>query len=122
MVQSSDLSWVVVSDVKKAKKFFTEILGLKELSFSEEYGWAEFHGDEGGTLIGVAQENEDMEAGVNAIITFTVEDIVKTRSNFEKKGVNLIGDVMEVPGHVKLQLFTDGDGNTFQLVESLENT
>jgi len=120
MLKSSDLSWIVVSDVKKAKKFFTETLGLKELNYAEEFGWVELSGQDGGCMIGLAQANEEMAAGNNAIITISVDDIEKSRSEFEKKGVQLIGDIMEVPGHVKLQMFTDLDGNKFQLVENLE--
>jgi predicted enzyme related to lactoylglutathione lyase len=37
----------------------------------------------------------------------------------EKKGAKKVGDVMEVPGHVKMLLFKDADGNHFQMVEML---
>ena len=51
--------------------------------------------------------------------TFTVPDIKKAIGEMSKKGVKLIGEMMEVPGHVKLQFFVDADGNTFQIVEEL---
>jgi hypothetical protein len=34
--------------------------------------------------------------------------------------VRLIGSIQEVPGEVKLQTFTDSDGNTFQLCQLLK--
>ena len=122
MLKSADLSWVVVSDLKKARRFFTETLGLKEYSCSEEWGWAELQGQEGGSMIGIAQENSEMPAGSNAIITITVHNLDATIADFKKKGVKLIGEVMEVPGHVKMQMFTDLDGNKFQIVQVLDGS
>jgi predicted enzyme related to lactoylglutathione lyase len=123
MVLSSDLSWIVVSDLKKAKEFFTNIVGLKVLNVSEEFGWAELGGESGGAVIGLAEESPMMEgitAGNNAVITLTVEDADKATEALKKKGVELVGDMMEVPGHVKLQMFKDPDGNLLQIVEKLD--
>jgi len=122
MLKSSNMSWITVSDIKKAKQFFVEVLGFKEQNFHEDFGWAELSGhDEGGARIGLGQSNpnQEMKPGENAIITISVDDIEKVRAEYQSKGVNLIGEIMEVPGHVKLQLFTDQDGNKFQLVESI---
>jgi len=123
MVKSSDLSWIVVSDLNKAKHFFTHTVGLKELSCSEEFGWAELGGESGGAVVGLAEENPmmgDIKAGSNAVITLTVEDAEKTTEEFEEKGIPLVGEMMEVPGHVKLQMFKDPDGNLLQIVEKLD--
>lgn len=122
MIKSSDLSWIVVSDFKKARRFFVEDLGLQEFACVEEFGWAEMACKEGGQRIGVAVSTpqENMPAGANAVITFTVDDIEKTREDFKKKKINLIGEIMEIPGHCKLQLFSDSDGNKFQLYQNTE--
>jgi predicted enzyme related to lactoylglutathione lyase len=121
VVKSFNLAWIVVSDIKKARKFFIETLGLKEHIYTEEYGWAELSGQDGGTKIGLAQKSDksEIEAGENAVITLTVANLEKTVAEFKKKNVNLVGEIIEVPGHVKLQLFTDQDGNKFQLVQTL---
>lgn len=118
MLKSSNLTWISVSDFKKARKFFTETLGLKELSCAEEMGWVELQGQEGGGTIGVGLAH-DMAPGSNAIITFTVDDVDQAAAELKKKNVQMIGDVMEVPGHVRLQMFADPDGNKFQLVQML---
>lgn len=114
------LAWVVVSDIKKAEKFFVEKLGLNLQTKDENYGWLELQGEDGAHL-GVAQKSSHSEiaAGSNAIVTFTVSDIEKTKADFIKKGVKLVGETMEVPGHVKLQFFVDDDGNQYQIVETL---
>lgn len=121
MLKSFELAWIVVSDIKKAKKFFTETLGLKEHVYEEKYGWAELCGQDGGTMIGIAQKNEHSEIapGENAIITITVDNIEETVAEFKKKKVNLVGGIIEVPGHVKMQMFTDSDNNKFQIVQKL---
>ena len=118
--QGIHLSWIVVKDVKKAIKFYTDVVGLTLREFHEEFGWAELSGPSG-TFLGIAQEStsDDMKAGKNAIVTVTVDNIEKARKDFLSKKVNLIGDIVEIPGHVKMQTFSDADGNTFQLCECL---
>lgn len=115
------LVWIVVSDIKKAIEFYTKTVGLKLTEFNEEYGWAELSAPGGGTLLGLAVQNEydNMKPGSNAVVTLTVDNLQKSIQEFQKKNVKLVGDVMEVPNIVKLQTFVDSDGNHFQLVESL---
>ncbi len=123
-IKRSDLSWITVSDIKKAKKFFTEVIGLELRTDTPEFGWIELVPKEGGSALGIGQFNpnygKEVLPGQNAIITFTVEDIVKTKAEFEKKGVRLLGDIVEVPGHVKMLFFTDHDGNKFQVCQMLD--
>lgn len=120
-IKSSNLTWVSVSDLKKAIKFYTETLGFKELSVTEEYGWAELQGEEGGTVIGLAVKSEDspVQPGNNGVITLTVDNIQSSIKELAGKDVKMVGDMMEVPGHVRLQLLVDNDGNHLQLVELL---
>ena len=124
IAKRSDMAWITVSDVKKAKKFFTEIVGLEARTDTPEYGWVELQAPEGGALLGVGQYNpqygKEVQPGQNAIVTFTVDDIREAKAEFEKKGVTLLGDIVEVPGHVKMLFFTDFDGNKFQIVELLD--
>jgi len=121
MTQSFDLAWIVVKDLKKAVKFYTETVGLKLNSVHEEFGWAELEGPKGGARLGIAQENDQdpIKAGGNACVTFTVENLEKSRDSFLKKGAKFLGDIMEVPGHVKLLTGVDADGNHFQLAQML---
>lgn len=119
--KSIDLSWIVVADVKKAVTFFTEVVGLKLLTFDEQFGWAELQGADGGSLLGVAQKTEHtpVSPGSNAVVTISVDNIQKAKKDMVAKGANMLGDIMEVPEEVKLQMFTDKDGNKFQLCEMI---
>ena len=121
-IKGFHLAWIVVKDIKKAIKYYTETLGLKISSFDENFGWAELVGHEGGALIGIAQVsgNEEIKPGENAVITLSVADIHQARKELLDKGATLEGDVMEIPGVVKLQSVKDLDGNHLQLVETIQ--
>lgn len=120
-IQSIDLTWIVVSDLEKAIKYYTEVVGLKLIEKSPEFGWAELQGHDGGAFLGIAQVNpkEDHPAGQNAVVTLTVADLDKTSKELVQKGAKLVGEVMEVPGHVKMRSLVDMDGNKMQLVQKL---
>jgi len=116
-----ELGWIVVNDLKKSIAFYTDVVGLEVTTLNEEFGWAELKGSEGGAHLGLAQTNpmSPIPAGANAVMTISVPDINEARTAMQSKGATLIGEVIEVPGHVKMQLFTDADGNHCQIVETL---
>lgn len=119
-IKNLGLAWIVVKNLDSAIKFYTQTVGLKVDVFSPEYKWAELVGETGARL-GIAEENQtsDVKAGSNAVITLTVEDILSAKNEFLKKDVELVGDLLEVEGHVKMQSFKDLDGNLFQLCQIL---
>jgi predicted enzyme related to lactoylglutathione lyase len=120
-VKSIGLIWITVKDLKSAIKFYTEVIGLKLKEQHDQYGWAELSGQDGsGASLGIAQENDmdGMSPGSNAVVTLTVQDIVKAKNEMAKKGAKMVGDILEIPGHVKLQTVEDRDGNRLQLVQT----
>ena len=118
-VKEIGMSWIVVKDVKAAVKYYTDVVGLKLMECNEEYGWAELEGHAGGCRLGIAQSNpkEKMAPGQNAVVTFTVANLDKVKKEMVKKGAKCEGDVIEIPGHVKMQTVLDNDGNRFQICE-----
>jgi len=125
-IKRMDLAWIIASDTQKAKQFFGETLGLKISTDSSEHGWMEFVGHEGGATLGVGKECKttapDLAAGQNAVVTMTVDNIVAMKKSLEDKGVKFLGDIIEVPGHVKMAMFCDADNNKFQIVEMLSES
>lgn len=120
-VKGLNLAWIVVKDIRKAIKFYTESVGMKLLTFEEKYGWAELAGKDGGAMLGIAQQSE-METilpGQNAVITLSVDEIEKKVAEMIQRGVRKKGEMMVIPGHVKLQMMVDPDNNHFQIVETL---
>lgn len=124
-LKSINLVWIMVTDIKQAIKFYTETVGLKLMEYHEQFGWAELEGHEGGARLGIAQKqlksDDGIEPGQNAVMTFTVANLEKAISEMTKKGAKMVGETQEVPGHVKLQMALDEDGNHFQLVELLQH-
>ncbi len=119
-VKSIDLAWIVVKDFKKALKFYTEVVGLQLKELNEQHGWAELQGEDGARLgIGQCHAMNPIQPGQNAVVTFTVEDLEKAKAEMVKKGTICVGDVLEVPGQVKMQSMQDLDGNQFQIVQTL---
>lgn len=118
-VKEIGLSWIVVKDIKAAVKYYTEVVGLKPIEFNEEFGWAEMQGQDGGSILGIAQESshEAVKAGQNAVVTFTVDHLESVKEQMIREGATPEGDIIEVPGHVKMQTFIDPHGNRFQLCE-----
>lgn len=121
-IKGLNLAYVVVADLKKAVQFYTDVVGMKLEELNEKFGWAELSGAEGGARLGIAQANdyEKIKPGQNAIVTLSVENLAASMENLIQKGATVVGDMMEVPGVVKMQMIQDHDGNHFQLVESLE--
>ncbi|MBS0622798.1 MAG: VOC family protein [Verrucomicrobia bacterium] len=119
--QGIHLAWIVVKDLDAAIKYYTEILGMVLKTHTPMFGWAELQGSEGGAILGLAEANYEMDfkPGSNAIVTLTVSDIDASIKAFKDKGMECVGEMMEVPGHVKLQLFTDPSGNSLQIVQKL---
>lgn len=116
------LSWIVVKNIKEAIEFYTKTVGLELKEFHEQFGWAELSGPDGSWL-GLAQEcseNGEIKPGSNAVVTISVGDIKAACNELKHQKVKLVGETMEIPGHVKLQTFLDNDGNTLQLVERLD--
>jgi predicted enzyme related to lactoylglutathione lyase len=118
-----DMAWIVVKDLQEAIKFYTETVGFKLMELSEEFGWAELQGHQGGCRLGlaVAQPHSPIQAGQNAVLTVTVPHLAKAKEQMSKRGIRWIGQEEEIPGHVKLQMAADADGNHFQLVELLSH-
>lgn len=118
-VQSIDLAWIVVNDLKQSVKYYTEILGMKLSVFEEQMGWAELKGAKGGAILGLVQANQEVKAGNNAVVTFTVENLDKTVKELSKKGLKCVGEKQVVPDQVELQMILDNSGNQIQLVQNL---
>lgn len=122
-VKEIGLCWIVVKNIKIAVDYYTKIVGLKLVEFNEQYGWAELAGYESGQRLGIAQESpqEAFKAGQNAVVTFTVANIVEAKQAMAEKGAKCVGEIVEVPGHVKMQTLVDQDGNHFQICEILSS-
>lgn len=123
-IKKMSLAWISLSDMAQSKKFFSETLGLKLVSEAPEYGWMELKASESSFRLGAGICTDTygvnpVQPGNNAVVTMTVDDLASSMDELKKKGVSFVGEVVEVPGHVKMVFFQDPDGNYFQLVQEL---
>ncbi|MCP5509670.1 MAG: VOC family protein [Chlamydiales bacterium] len=120
------LSAVTVKNLESAKHLFVDLLGLELKDYAPEYNWMEIGGEEG-SLLGVGQHSEEccvaelqQKPGEHAWVSISVDDVDATKKHLEANGIEFIGDVFEVPGHVKMALFKDKDGNRFWISQKLD--
>jgi predicted enzyme related to lactoylglutathione lyase len=118
-IKKIGLSWVGTNDISKAKSFFVDMLGLKVFDEQEKYGWLELKAPQGDQILGICTANPDagMPAGVNAVVTFVVDNYDQTKKEFAEKGLFFGEEIAGNPEVPRMICFTDLDGNLFQLVE-----
>lgn len=120
-VKNIGLAWICSSDLAKSKKFFLEDLGLELLEDAPDYNWMELSATDKAFILGVGGDDgfSPVKPGQNAVVTLTVEDIDAAKSELEAKGIT-VGEIVEVPGHVKMAFVQDPDGNYFHLTQKLD--
>ena len=106
-----------VSDWQKAKKFYSETLGLPVAAFiTDEVGWMEF-GEKDDVHLAIMLWNRPgpMPKGPGgAIAVFAVDDAYAAVAELRRKGVKC-DDVVAVPNMVTFADFYDPDGNQLQV-------
>lgn len=101
-----------VSDLKKAEKFYTEVLGLKK-AWEDQYS----------QMIGFVFEQSDSEIVIHTDpnipkgdYSYLVENVVSFCNEIEKKGYQVLQKPIEVrPG--KYAVIADLDGNEIPIID-----
>lgn len=119
LAKGISMSCVTVSSLEETKRLFSDLLGLEVKEYDKRYHWIELEGDEGGRVGFGEPMGEGMKAGTNAIVSISVDNIEEVKAFLESHDVQFLGDIVEVPGEVKLALFTDKDGNQYFLAQKL---
>lgn len=116
---------IFVSDLEKAKKWYTKVLGMKLVKEYPEFkcvllklGKTEFD-------VGVpdpcwGEGWNTVKVGGRTPIFFETDDIGKTVKELKKKGVEFVEELSERPWKEMKAVFADPDGNEFNLVEDWE--
>jgi catechol 2,3-dioxygenase-like lactoylglutathione lyase family enzyme len=113
---------IFVSDLEKAKKWYTEILGMKIVKEYPEFkcvlmklGKIEFD-------IGVPNPSwgetwDKVKIGGRSPIVFETNDIKKVIKELKEKGVKFVEEPSKTPWEEMKAIFVDPDGNEFTLIE-----
>jgi len=106
-----------VRDWQRAKKFYSETLGLPVAFFiGDEIGWMEF-GDKESTHLAISLWNGPepfpaRDGGATAVLA--VDDAHPTVAGLRRRGVQC-DDPIGIPGMVTYASFYDPDGNRLQV-------
>jgi catechol 2,3-dioxygenase-like lactoylglutathione lyase family enzyme len=104
-----------VSDLARAKKFYSETLGLEK-----KYEYPSYVGFEcGGVEIGlIPRLKKGQKVGPSSPpIEFLVDDAQKVYDELRKKGVEFTKELHEEQWGGRQATFTDPDGNTLEIVQ-----
>ena len=110
-INKLDFIGVPSTDWERSRKFYVETLGLKPDPKSQAEFWV------GETCFGIwepAKFGMEFQPQKNAHPALEVDDVEAARKEFEGKGVEFSGDVMDT-GVCHMAFFTDPDGNDLML-------
>lgn len=111
-----------VSDFKKAKRFYGDILGLREtvcMGEGDDIGWMEY--DLAGQTLALALAFEHwMPAPSGGQVCLEVCDLDAAVSYLKGYEVNIVQDIQDF-SHCRLALISDPDGNTLTIHQKKAN-
>ncbi|HVA25163.1 MAG TPA: VOC family protein [Chloroflexota bacterium] len=113
------LATIYVSDMDRAVKFYTEMLGLR-LLYQAGPGWAQIDAGKGLTLglHGAHEGGPQPGQKGSTVIGFELDEPMdQAYATLSERGVKFHGPVQDTE-HVRLAYFSDTDGNNFYLSET----
>ena len=107
---------VNVGDMERAKRFYSDVLGL-EVVFAPppEAGWCEMQLPGGAPRLGLNLPAEGSETSRSGRMMMEVEDIEGAKAYLEGRGVET-SDYTDIPGMVTYFYIEDTEGNAIQIV------
>jgi catechol 2,3-dioxygenase-like lactoylglutathione lyase family enzyme len=111
MIETLDFVAIPSQDSERARRFYTETLGLRP----DERGKYEFWA--GQTCLGIWEPERlgmPFAPQKNAHLALHVNDVPGARAELEAKGVTFAGDTFDT-GVCHMAFFTDPDGNDLML-------
>jgi len=117
MIKGMDHVAIVVSDMDRSIKFYSEILGLKIHSDGRKEGGEKktFIGTKSETLVALTEDEnrgKDRTGFVEGVahIAFKVDDVERTSKILRERGVQFIEEKLDRGGKKKAYHFIDPDG------------
>jgi catechol 2,3-dioxygenase-like lactoylglutathione lyase family enzyme len=121
VIEGMEAVTVHIRDIEKARRFFSEVLGLREVSFLPAASRAAFEIPGTSTLLTMHPmgENEGgREPGTVSGIVFSHRDPRAAAAEIQKRGGTIVNEpetYRNPLGEVTLCVFADPDGNQFVL-------
>jgi predicted enzyme related to lactoylglutathione lyase len=109
--------WYSVKNIDQTLAFYTEKLGFELLYHDQESGITMVKTNTELCLLGFSEAEEVVPSTSSTV--FDVDNIEQAVHKLKQDGVNFIGDIETIPDFVKLATFTDPDGHSLMLSETL---
>lgn len=107
-----------VSSLDTAIPWYQEVLGMRLLYRRDDIAWCELSTGVSRVNVGLSAREQVREGG-GATLTFGVENIEAAKAALDSARVRQDGDIMEIPGMVRLLTFYDPDGNALMFYQDL---
>ena len=112
IVERTDFVSVPVEDMERAKRFYSETLGIRSPNLDD--AWPEFEtGNVSLYLVNPAAIGGEFKPH-NSHIALRVPDVAATRGALEAKGVEFEGEILDT-GVCHMAFFRDSEGNALML-------
>ncbi len=109
---------IAVSDLARARDFYSNILGLGQPWFDDEaLGWIEWGGPGKGGNVAVTVASHDVRAGGGTTPVFNTDDCRLLVRELRRRGVRC-EEPVDVPGLLTYCTFYDPDGNRLQAISN----
>jgi predicted enzyme related to lactoylglutathione lyase len=114
-IQKIDAIWVHIRNIKKARVFYRDVLGLKELQASDEKAFAVYQIPRGPWLGIHRQEKGEAgrPAGTVSGVYFKVKDVKKAAAAIKRRGGKITDRPEKQPWGDWTATVADPDGNEF---------
>jgi predicted enzyme related to lactoylglutathione lyase len=111
-IERADFVSVPVQDMDRAKRFYSETLGLQSPNLDD--GWPEFEtGNVSLYLVHPTRFGQEFRPHV-AHVALRVTDVAAERAKLEASGVEFVGEIRDT-GVCHMAFFTDTEGNALML-------
>ena len=105
-----------VSDLDRAIDWYRDVLGFTLLYKQDEMAWCELSSGVDRVNVGLSERREVGGTG-GATLTFGVTDLEAAKAALDGRGVRQDGDILEIPGLVRLLTFFDPDDNALMFYQ-----
>ena len=115
VVERTDFLSVPVEDMGRARRFYTDTLGLPTVG-SQDADWPEFQLGENVSLYLIDPTNlgGSFTAPHGSHVALRVADVAEARAELEGRGVAFEGDILDT-GVCHMAFFADSEGNALML-------
>ena len=107
-----------VTDLDRSLSWYRDTLGFTLLYKRDDIAWCELETAVARVNVGLSERREAGGAG-GATLTFGVADLDAAKAALDQRQVRQDGDIVEIPGLVRLLTFYDPDDNALMFYQDL---